>query len=217
MDQGLPVIVDGTDTFDFINKNEVPLDHYKDVPYGQIFCSYREVKTDPYQEQLVPGGNIINYPGDLGTPTADILIVKLLLNSVVSTPGAEFFTADTSSFYLITPRKCKKYVGLNLSYMLEDVVEHCYIFIAIKREMYGLPQAGLLSQGLLEERVGKRGYYQSEYTTVLWLHKTCSIELFLCVDDFEVKYVREEDKKHLLNSLNKYNKVTVDNKGIYAR
>ena len=49
-------------------------------------------KTDPYQEQLVVGGDIINYPGDVGTPIADMLRVKILLNSVVSTPGAKFFT-----------------------------------------------------------------------------------------------------------------------------
>ena len=34
--QGLPGVVDGTDNFDLINKNEVPFDRYKDVTYGQI-------------------------------------------------------------------------------------------------------------------------------------------------------------------------------------
>ena len=38
--QGLPVVIDGTDTFYFINKNEVPFDRYKDVTYGQIVCHY---------------------------------------------------------------------------------------------------------------------------------------------------------------------------------
>ena len=31
-----------------------------------------------------------NYPGDCRTPTADLLTVKLLLNSVISTEGARF-------------------------------------------------------------------------------------------------------------------------------
>ena len=66
------------------------------------------------------------------------------------------------------PLKRNEYVCLKLSDMREDVVEHynlkakatkdSYIFIAIKRRMYQLPQNGLLAQELLEERVGKHGY-----------------------------------------------------------
>ena len=46
-DQGLPGVVDGTDTFDFINKNEVPFDRYKDVTYGHIVCNHWEEKQIP--------------------------------------------------------------------------------------------------------------------------------------------------------------------------
>ena len=38
--QGLPIFVDVTDTFDFINKNEVSFDLHRDVTYGQIVCNY---------------------------------------------------------------------------------------------------------------------------------------------------------------------------------
>ena len=61
--------------------------------------------------------------------------------------------------------------------MPEDVVKYSnlrtkgtkdgYIFIAIKQGKYGLNQYGLLAQKILEERVGKHGYYQSEYTPIL--------------------------------------------------
>jgi hypothetical protein len=40
------------------------------------------------------GGNLVNYPDDCGTPTADLLTVKLLLNSVLSTENTEFMTID---------------------------------------------------------------------------------------------------------------------------
>ena len=152
-----------------------------------------------------------------------MLSVKLILNSVVSTPGAKFFTADIRNFYLMTPLKRKEYVRLKLSDMPEDIVEYSnlktkvtkdsYIFIAIKRGMCGLTQYVLLEQKLLEERVGKHGYYQSEYTPVLWIHKTRSIAFSLCVENFGVKYTREEYKKHLLDSLNQHYKVTVDGEG----
>ena len=104
----------------------------------------------------------------MGTPAADMLSVKLLLNSIVSTLGAKFFTTDISNFYLTKPINSKEYFRLKLSDMPEDVVKYynlktkstkdgC-IFITIKQRVYGLPQAGILTQELLEERVGKREY-----------------------------------------------------------
>jgi hypothetical protein len=48
-------------------------------------------------------GNLINYPGDCRTPTADLLTVKTLFNSIVSTPYAKFMTIDIKDFYLMTP------------------------------------------------------------------------------------------------------------------
>ena len=56
-------------------------------------------------------------------PTADILTVKLLLNSVVSTPGAKFFTMDISNFYLNTPLKRKEYVRMKLGDFHKSVVK----------------------------------------------------------------------------------------------
>ena len=51
------------------------------------------------------GGQWINYPGDVGTPTADMLLVKILFNSTISTEGSEFVTADIKNIYLMTTLK----------------------------------------------------------------------------------------------------------------
>ena len=56
-----------------------------------------------------------NYPEDCGTPTADLLTVKLLLNIVISTDGARFMILDISNFYLMNPLKRKEYVKMKLS------------------------------------------------------------------------------------------------------
>ncbi len=55
------------------------------------------------------GGNLINYPGNCGTPMADLLTVKLLLNSIISTPNAKFMSIDIKDFYLNTPMARYKY------------------------------------------------------------------------------------------------------------
>ena len=92
----------------------------------------------------------------MGTPTCDLLTAKLLLNSIISTPGAKFFTMDIKNFYLMTPLPRLEYVRLKLEDMPKAIIEHYglrekatpegAVYVAIKRGMYGLPQTGLLAQ-----------------------------------------------------------------------
>ena len=49
----------------------------------------------------------VKYPGDVGTPTADMPLAKILFNSVISTKNATFMTGDIKNFYLNTPLKRK--------------------------------------------------------------------------------------------------------------
>ena len=102
---------------------------------------------------------------------------------------------------------------LSINFFENKATKYGYIFFAIKRRMDILPQSGLSAHKFLKERVGNCGYYQSEYTPGICFHKTRSIEFSLCVDGFLVKYAKEEDKKHLLYSLNQHYKVTVDDEG----
>ena len=74
--------------------------------------------------RITVGGDRINYPGEVGTPTADMLLVKLLFNSIVSTKGAKFMSLDISNFYLNTPMKRYEYMRMKLSDIPEDVQEH---------------------------------------------------------------------------------------------
>ena len=85
--------------------------------------NYRPEKGDPYRTRLNVGGNLIVYPGDCGTPTVDLLTVKLLLNSVISTPNAKFMTIDIKDFYLNTPMDRFKYMKLKLNDLPEDLVK----------------------------------------------------------------------------------------------
>ena len=101
--QGMEVRVKGTDTMHFIHKDEVPRDCFKDLTYGKINCNYREGKAEPNKVRLTAEGDRMNYPGDVGTPTSNLLTVKLLLNSIISTSGVDFFTMDTKCFTWILP------------------------------------------------------------------------------------------------------------------
>jgi hypothetical protein len=62
-----------------------------------------------------------------------------------------------------------------------------WVYIEIRKCMYGLKQAGLLANQLLQTRLAPFGYYPARNTPGLWLHKTRPISFTLVVDDFAVK------------------------------
>ena len=101
--QGIGGRIKGTNTIVFIKEEDIPKERQKDCTYGKFVCDVRPTKAEQNRTRLTVGGDRINYPDDCGTPTADMLLVKLLLNSVISTRGAEFMTADIKNFYLNTP------------------------------------------------------------------------------------------------------------------
>ena len=55
-----------------MNKEMIPQNRRKDITYGRNVCTHRSEKTDPYRTRITMGGNLINYPDDCGTPTADL-------------------------------------------------------------------------------------------------------------------------------------------------
>jgi hypothetical protein len=127
-------------------------------------------------------GDKINYPEDMGTPTADMTLVKILLNSIISTKDAQCVTLDIKDFYLNTPMKRYKYMHLKLAYIPEEIIEEYklheivtdngYVYCKIRKGMCSLPQAGLIAQELLEQQLSKVGYSQSKIIPGLWTHKT---------------------------------------------
>ena len=76
--------------------------------------------------------------------------------------------------------------------------------------MYGLKQAGKLSNILLAEKLHLHGYYQCEITPGLWRHKWRQVMFVLIVDNFDVKYVRKADAEHLQQALKQTYIVTTD-------
>jgi hypothetical protein len=76
--------------------------------------------------------------------------------------------------------------------------------------MYGLKQAGLLTNQLLQTLLAPFGYYPARHTPVLWLHKTRPISFILVVDDLAVKYVGKQHAEHLRDALLRTYELTTD-------
>ena len=169
----------------------------KDVTYGQFVCTVRPEKVEPNQTRFTVGGDTINYPGTVATPTAEMLVAKMLFNSIISTKDACFMTMDISNFYLMTPLHHPEFIRLKLNDIPNEVIKEYKlrekatkngsIYIKAKQGIYGLPQSGLLANKLLEKRLNKHGYQQSKLVPGLWKHDTWPIQFTLVVDDFGVK------------------------------
>jgi hypothetical protein len=48
------------------------------ITYARVVVDFRPQKEDPYRIRITAGGNLINYPGELSTRTADLTTSKLM-------------------------------------------------------------------------------------------------------------------------------------------
>ena len=69
------------------------------------------------------------------------------------------------------------------------MVHNDKIYVEIRKGMYGLPQAGILANKLLQKNLKPHGYSPCKYNPGLWKHEWRPISFVLVVDDYGVKYV----------------------------
>jgi hypothetical protein len=87
-----------------------------------VVCEVRPEKDDPNHTQITIGGNAICYPGNVGTNTASLELLKLLLNSVLLQKGARFSSIDLKNFYLDMPMSEPKYVCIKVSDIPQEFI-----------------------------------------------------------------------------------------------
>jgi hypothetical protein len=122
------------------------------------------------------------------------------------------------NYYLGTPLLRYEYMIMLLSRFPDEIVDKYnlkalavdgWVYIEIRKGMYGLKQAGLLSNQL-QTRLVPFGYYPARHTPGLWLHKTRPLAFSLIVDNFAVKYVGKQHPDHLRNALLQSYELTTD-------
>ena len=113
--QGVGGRIKGTNTISFIHKHQVPQNRMKEVTYGQFICNERHKKAEVNRTRFTVGRDKINYPGAVATPTAEMLVAKILFNSVISTKDAKFMTIDISYFFLDSPLPCPEFVKIKIN------------------------------------------------------------------------------------------------------
>ena len=117
---------------------------------------------------------------------------------------------DIKNFYLTAALDYYEYMKIPLAlfpewikkqYNLDTHARDGFVFLEIRRAVWGLPQAGILANQLLRKRLKPHGYYECVNTPGLWRHATRPITFSLVLDDFGVKYVGKEHADHLIGCL----------------
>jgi hypothetical protein len=132
---------------------------------------------------------------------------------------AAMMMMDIKNYYIGTPMPHFEYMKMLLSRFPEEIIQKynlntlaldSWVYIEIIKGIYGLKQAGILANQLLQTRLAPFGYYPARPTPGLWLHKTPPISVTLVVDNFAVKYVGKHQAEHLRNALLRTYELTTD-------
>jgi hypothetical protein len=171
--------IPGNDTCFFTIFKSIPND--RKITYGKILYDNKPHKKERGCVRLTVRGDMLDYSGDVATSMADITTFKILINSTLSTKEAAMMMMDINNYYLDTPLPRLEYMKILLSrfpeeiiqkYNLNDLAVDGWVYIEFRKCMYGVKQAGLLANQLLQTRQAPFEYYRARHTPGMWLHKT---------------------------------------------
>jgi hypothetical protein len=163
--------IKGTNTSFFVELKNIPKD--RKITYGKLVCDHKPNTAEKERVRLTVGGDRLDYSGEVATSTADITTFKILINSTLSTEQAEMMMMDIKNYYLGTPLPRYEYMRLPLAIIPDEVIQKYnltdkavdgWVYLEIRKGMYGLKQAGLLANQLIQQRLEPYGYYPARHT-----------------------------------------------------
>ena len=188
-------------------------------------CDYRPLKEEKYRVRITVGGDRLPYHDDAGSPAADLLETKILINSTISDAkkGARFMCLDIKDHFLATPMEHPEFMKVKCKHIPEDIIKRCnidsiatndgWVHMRIQKGMPGLRQAAILACKHLRNSMEPHGCTPIPGTVGLWKHNKRPTIFCLCVDDFGVKCWSKQDAQHLCNAVGANFRYTVDMEG----
>ena len=163
-----------TQTTRFLKKRNIPKG--EKVVYTRLVVYLRPNKAVHERLRICMGGDKMESVIDMTTRTADLTTCKLHMNGVVSTPVARFAGGDVKDFYLNTPLKKNRYGKVRAKYIPEETIkkhnleqyieDDGWLHFDIGKGIYGIPEAGILENDLLQARLKNMDTY---LLRTLWL------------------------------------------------
>ena len=132
--------IEGLDVLEWIYKHEVPPG--QKVTYPRYTVDYRPEKDEPFRTRITAGGNLLDFFGNTTTHSASMETIKCHWQSVLSTPGARYCTADISNMYLCSLLPESQYVRFDVKqipqeiidyYDLHDKIHNGYVYARVKK------------------------------------------------------------------------------------
>ncbi len=93
---------------------------------------------------------------------------------------------------------------------LNKKVLSSWVYIGMRRAVWGLLQEGILANKRLCRKLAPFGYYENATNPCLWRHELQPLIFTLVVDNFGVKFVNKEEVNHLISSIKTTYKLTKD-------
>jgi hypothetical protein len=123
-----------------------------------------------------------------------------------------YMCLDIKKIYLTAALEYFKYMKIPLSlfptwtikqYNLNTLAVDGWVYIEMRCAVWGLPQAGILANKWLRQKLAPFGYHESINTLALWMHESQPITFTLVVNNFGVKFTNIDDVDHLISSIKK--------------
>ena len=210
--------VDGMDVVTFIARSELPPG--KEATYARYVVDYRPEKDEPWRLRITCGGDRLDYHGNITTHSASMETIKCHLNSIISTPGAKAATGDISNMYLESFLPDPEFVRFRLELIPADIIatynlkalatKNGFVYARVNKAWYGLKQAGKIAHDDLVARLASAGYQKAPLLEGYFAHETRDISFTLVVDDFLIKYTKDEDLEHLNDAIRRDYKFKVN-------
>lgn len=212
-----------TDTIEFILQIDVPSG--EKVTYAQYICDHKPLTPKKFRVRVVVGGDKLDCEIYSGSPSTNLAEFKLLINSVISDTknGAQFLSCDLKVFFLASSMKKIKYTKMKYTIFPSEIIEKYnhdqlvapdgYIYIKIKKGMYGLKEAAILTYDQLAGFLDTYGYHHVQGTAGLWKHTTKQTDFCLCIDDITLKYYSEADLKYFITAFKNHYDYHIDHSG----
>ncbi len=124
---------------------------------------------------------------------------------------------DLNNFYLNTLLNRPEYIRIKFvdipqefidEYKLNKLACESWIYFKMRRGMYGLHQAGILANKLLQDSLAEFDYYEAATTPGLWRHNWRPVMFALIFDKFAIQYIGNAHLDHLFQALKKHYQVS---------
>jgi hypothetical protein len=116
-----PHMPTGSETIHSIHHSEIL--EGRRATYLKIVASYQPHKAEIQRVHFTCGGDRIDYKDKVKTDGAGLEVVKLLLNSTISTLGARWMSYDIKDFYLDTPMQRYEYMRIPVKHIPTIIME----------------------------------------------------------------------------------------------